>query len=339
MYILTVADDLTGALEVGAIFASQGIDAKVSFATGQDASAVILDIETRHLSPAAAESKSFDSAVANVPLIYKKTDSTLRGNIGPEFQGLARAYGNPRIAYVPAYPRMGRTVRAGCLYVNGVSVHETAFGRDALNPVPGCRILDLLGSDIDCEIFDGETDWDVDQAAEHILAGTRYRIVAGPAAIAEALARRINVPRESVSRLPEVRRCLVVNGSRHQTSIEQINNALASHCIGLDDSAPWQLVRSVDGETGDANDFARATARTVRSMLTKGSYDALMVFGGDTAYSIVTELGCSTLKPLGEVIPGVACTMAAGSTLITKAGGFGGIDVVRQIQLGLNGVQ
>ena len=301
------------------MFARHGISVMVSFSVTTGTRALVIDTETRHLSPALAEEKISECAVPDAEMIYKKTDSTLRGNIGAELRALANAYTGGRIAYVPAYPKLGRTVRDGCLHVDGVRVHETQFARDALNPVKDCFIRRLLDGNLPCDIFDGETDADIDRAAERILSDRRYRIVAGPAAIADSLARRLNIARVPAPVLPRVGSCLVVNGSRHQASIAQIERAKANEWISTADSARWRFLPAISGSA-------------VRTVLDKQRYDAIMIFGGDTAFSIVEALGIPVLRPLGEVVPGVPCATADDLTFITKAGGFGSSDVIREIQ-------
>src|ERR1043166_8822965 len=112
-----LADDLTGALEIGAKFAAAGISAAVSttLAWDQDATALVIDTETRHEKPseAAAIVHRLAREAGDFRLLYKKTDSTLRGNIGAELSAMAEAFPGARVTYVPAYPLMGRTVRNG----------------------------------------------------------------------------------------------------------------------------------------------------------------------------------------------------------------------------------
>ncbi len=68
-------------------------------------------------------------------------------------------------------------------------------------------------------------------------------------------------------------------------------------------------------------------------------FDAVAVFGGDTAFAILQASSGPPLHPLGEVLPGVPLSRigAAGSGrhnrglerfLITKAGGFGPVDLL-----------
>ncbi len=167
--ILGFADDLTGALEAGAKFAERGMRTAVTARTADCAGyeAAVLDTETRHLKREEAEAVLAAMAGEKAEAIYKKTDSTLRGHIGAELRALARVYG-ARVAYIPAYPAMGRTVRRGQLHVDGVPVHMTEFGRDGLNPVTSSSVAEALGAGFECEVYEGETDEDVAAAvAEH----------------------------------------------------------------------------------------------------------------------------------------------------------------------------
>src|SRR5690242_19784565 len=82
--IASLADDLTGALEIGAKFAAAGIAAAVSteLAWDRNVTACVIDTETRHSAPEGAAKivQRLAREADGVRLIYKKTDSTLRGN-------------------------------------------------------------------------------------------------------------------------------------------------------------------------------------------------------------------------------------------------------------------
>jgi uncharacterized protein YgbK (DUF1537 family) len=80
-------------------------------------------------------------------------------------------------------------------------------------------------------------------------------------------------------------------------------------------------------------------------LLTEFPFDALIVFGGDTAYTIVDALGNPALQMIGEVVEGIpVCKIEAaelGSTLgardrdlylVTKAGSFGQPEVLSDIR-------
>ena len=73
--------------------------------------------------------------------------------------------------------------------------------------------------------------------------------------------------------------------------------------------------------------------------------DAILVFGGDTAFAVVAELGFPRLMPVREIVPGVPVTRIGAAQLrhvlpgrerdlflITKAGGFGRESVVSDVR-------
>ena len=63
-------------------------------------------------------------------LIYKKTDSALRGHVVAELSTLMEATGYQRAVYLPANPSKGRFIHNGIYYINHVPIHETAFSYD-----------------------------------------------------------------------------------------------------------------------------------------------------------------------------------------------------------------
>jgi len=336
--VLAIADDLTGALEAGAKFACRGMAAAVSARLefdGGDADVVVIDSETRHLAP--AEAAAIVGGIASdrlVPLgrklIYKKTDSTLRGNIRAELDALREALPGSRVAYVPAYPALGRTVKDGILLVEGVPLAETAFACDRLNPIRDSRVASVAGPGV--EIFNGVTNADIGAAADRILAAPLFRVVAGPAAIAEALAERMG--RAVQVRWPKAGCCLIVNGSRHPQSARQVRHAVERGTIG----EKWRLFTEMPMGAVDPVEFAAEVGRRVRHELDRRLPAALMVFGGDTAFGILQALGLPTLFPIGEVLPGVPVSRVEGRPLylITKAGGFGDLDEIDRIRVELS---
>jgi D-threonate/D-erythronate kinase len=335
--VLAIADDLTGALEVGALFAAAGMRSVVTTGAmdGFDDPVIVIDTETRHARPGEAEAIVKSRAAGWSSLVYKKADSTLRGNIGPELRALQGLYGGP-IAYVPAYPEMGRTVVDGSVYVDGVPLADTWFARDPLNPVRDGRLLSLLDPECDCVVFDGQDRDDVIRAAQTILTSGAFRIVAGPAAIAGALAASLGVP--SAIAWPVVRSCLIVSGSRHEASRRQIQSALENRAISTDDDAPWRLFQREIPHGTDPIEAGKETGRQVLRLLSERDFDSVLVFGGDTAYGILESFGLPPLRPIGEILPGVPVSSIEGrrEVLVTKAGGFGTPDVVARLRSKFN---
>ncbi|SAK44585.1 four-carbon acid sugar kinase family protein [Caballeronia ptereochthonis] len=127
--LLIVADDLSGAADCAIAFAADGRKTVVALdASAPDESAVVIaaDTDTRRLAPAEAATRTANAWQAlRAPgrRLYKKIDSTLRGNWSAEVAALA-ALAGPAIV-TPAFPATGRTVRGGRVIVRGVPLEET----------------------------------------------------------------------------------------------------------------------------------------------------------------------------------------------------------------------
>jgi uncharacterized protein YgbK (DUF1537 family) len=79
--------------------------------------------------------------------LYKKIDSTLRGQIRAEIHAALDAWSPEAVAVVcPAFPAAGRTIANGNLRVNGVDVAKTAVATDPVTPVTESHIPTMLGA-------------------------------------------------------------------------------------------------------------------------------------------------------------------------------------------------
>ena len=380
--ILLLADDLTGALEVGSKFAAAGVTSQVrtgpSLVPGDlhhAAGAFVVDTETRHTGATEAARCVHDLAqiarAEDFTCIFKKTDSTLRGNIGAELEALVEAYSGSPLLYVPAYPQMRRTVKNGSLYVDGVPVGVTGFASDPLNPVTESHIPTLLAAQCKLRlrsttvadviysepwsitICDGETDAEVEAAARAFATSPVFRLAAGPSGFATHLARLVDLPGHPPSAMPNIGNALIVNGSLHKVSLQQTEQAKRNGFRFIDagtipttlHDGEW-IILEPGSTTGMAPlDFAKCLAQAVCLLLARFPIDALVVFGGDTAYAIVEALGNPPLHPLGEVMEGIPLSTIAKDHLspyighrerdlcvVTKAGGFGSPDVLASIR-------
>lgn len=334
-WILALADDLTGALETGAKFAANGLSVSVTTNASVEpvqSTVQVIDTETRHMRAVDAQravKRLAEQAARQHPsLVYKKTDSTLRGNIAAELKGLLEGFPDRELVFAPAYPAMGRIVRDGQLLIHGVAVCKTEFGSDILNPVVESDVRKILG-DLPALVLDGATDDDVLAAARLVLASKPSAIAAGPAALAGALAvawnGRANLG-PPVFQFPNVRHCLVVNGSMHSASKAQVEAAKSSGCFGKH----WCCFDETIG--GEGVERARRTGLRVFELRQEHCFDAIIVFGGDTAYGIHCAFGSPPFQPYGEIVPGVPVSAAGGMTWITKAGGFGPPEILGEIR-------
>lgn len=128
MDILIVADDLSGAADCAIAFARTGQRAVVALQPSAPEADVILsvDADTRRLPAAEAVRRTrevYEGARRQGQKLYKKIDSTLRGNWAAEVAALRQPAGMAIVAC--AYPAMGRTVRGAQVYVDGRALADT----------------------------------------------------------------------------------------------------------------------------------------------------------------------------------------------------------------------
>ncbi len=152
--IAVIADDLTGACDTGIAFRRAGPATDVLLASGDnrwadtDADVVVYDTESRHSMPAIAAKRTAVAARhaldAGAALLYKKLDSTLRGNPPAELSALLAATGAAGVLLAPAYPAQGRATIAGRVMVHGIPLDRTGVAIDPRAPVHSADIRRLL---------------------------------------------------------------------------------------------------------------------------------------------------------------------------------------------------
>jgi uncharacterized protein YgbK (DUF1537 family) len=152
--ILVIADDFTGANATGALLKEKGFNS-ISFLSYQgiidgsiDKDVFCINTDTR-----AQDSNYAYEIVKNtasqfrgkVELISKRIDSTLRGNIGAEIDGvldgLKQGY---KAIVVAAYPSSGRISVGGYLLVDSVPLQKTGVSKDPKTPVKSSKIIDII---------------------------------------------------------------------------------------------------------------------------------------------------------------------------------------------------
>ncbi len=259
-----IADDLTGANDTGVQFARQGARTIVPLdwhdlaSLGRHADVLVLCTNSRGLPPGAAAQRAKLAAQAlrkaRVAAIYKKIDSTFRGNVGAELDAVLDVYPAHLTILAPSFPPAGRAVVNGTLLVNGVPVHRTAIGRDPVAPVRQSHLPTLLRAQsrrsihhLPLEILrarwpraarvirswqpthgalavaDAATAADLRRLARLIALEGLLGVAVGSAGLAAALSVALPWGRRPLRRLPSVEHpILLVVGSPNPTSLAQI---------------------------------------------------------------------------------------------------------------------
>lgn len=149
-----IADDYTGAADTGVQFAKKGLktsivrDPKRMGEIAERVDVLVIDTESRadpaEVAHAKVASASEEFKKAGVGLMYKKIDSTLRGNIGVELDAALDALNVSAAILCPAYPKTGRTTVRGWHYVNNVLIEDTELADDPESPVKESHIPTLI---------------------------------------------------------------------------------------------------------------------------------------------------------------------------------------------------
>ncbi|WP_276254309.1 four-carbon acid sugar kinase family protein [Halomontanus rarus] len=157
MNALIVADDLTGAMDTGHQFAAGGLETIVRVdarsvddddapspadlnADRRTPTVVAVTTETRYADVATARERvarvasTAESDDSEITVVYKKIDSTLRGNVVAELEATVDATGAALAVVAPAFPAAGRATRDGIHTVDGVPLSETEYADDENGP-------------------------------------------------------------------------------------------------------------------------------------------------------------------------------------------------------------
>lgn len=221
--LLIIADDFTGALDTGVQFAKRGIRTQV-FTTHEieeadlkpETEVLVVDTESRPMDKKRAYQAVYAiaswAAKREIPMIFKKIDSALRGNVGMELQAVADTEPAHTLFFLPGYPRMNRITRNGIQYIEDKLLEDSVFGKDPFEPVTRSYIPDIIGQESDisvacitekepvssvkisqtrvvvCDIANTE---DIDRRLDELSDLGRMRMLAGCAGLAERLVEKL----------------------------------------------------------------------------------------------------------------------------------------------------
>lgn len=163
--LAVITDDFTGASEIGGVALEQGYRTIIETrnVSRGDAEVLVVATNMRSLDPESAREKSrllTGQLLSLEPdLIFKKVDSVLRGNIGPELAAQMRVEGKPRALLVPANPSRRRIIVNGIYYVDDVPIAESGFAGNYDFGSSTSRVVDILkdrGADEAFSLSQGE---------------------------------------------------------------------------------------------------------------------------------------------------------------------------------------
>jgi 4-hydroxythreonine-4-phosphate dehydrogenase len=370
MSLLILADDLTGTADTAARCFQAGMPASIFLhppRSFSDDGAVALTSDSRHLPPAqAARALQQLLSQSDMPAdatIYKKIDSTLRGNIGAELAAVLETLSLDCALICPAFPAQDRGLRdgylvhadtpAGSVYLPSILAAQTdlRIGCLALSDVRSGPAH--LASRMRVELFSGTRlligDALTEVDLECLLAATRLAapaaLLCGSAGLAGVLARGMAVESEEErpgrqDAIVACDRALVVVGSGSAMARRQID-ALASEPDVADVELTADLSREGLFDTiggchcllhlpapAPGSRLDGPKARELAAMLAQAAVQAMARLRPDALVLVGGDTALHVLQALKVEKMAVRRELAPGIPLLQSAAGSGELPVV-----------
>jgi 4-hydroxythreonine-4-phosphate dehydrogenase len=372
--LLILADDLSGAADCAIACIGPGLSAAVVFGNREHdpASEVLsIDCDTRHLAPAAAAERVARLLHRYTPdrelLLFKKIDSTLRGNVAAELAAILEVrrkmhFGNGRIIAVlaPAFPASGRTTVDGNQLVHGRLLHESDTWKYQPSACPtyipsmlaaagmqsaviGLSLvrseeailrltMKTLAASADVLVCDAETDEDLRAIAHASFALGRETIWAGSAGLAYHLPQAAGLHGEIVPVEPlrfAAGPTLIVIGSMSSIALEQVEVLRHASNVRSVSIAPRALL------SGPQSPYAEELAATLRA-----GQDVLVTLEAGERFDPTEGLLLSAafgtmMAPIADAVGALIASGGETARSILASWGVTGLRMIDELEPGL----
>lgn len=381
--MIVIADDITGAAEMAGIAFSRGHQVRLlclelGGSEGQmplgfsgslccdDVAAnetLIIATDTRSMSEAEATAETHrlvahfcdqgQSGRADRPfpfltphssfLLFKKTDSALRGHVVTELSALIEATGYRRAIWVPANPSKGRIIRKGIYYVNGTPINQTDFSFDPEFPAHTAILTDRFPDAAVHGIImpDAETIEDIRRTVRQYDDG--QTLFAGAADLYTVLL-DIKAPQRLSPSAPlrTPSSMLILCGSTQSKPLDigiPVTEMPLDIYDGSSDIEAWassatstylqsqSLIITIPYHHRTGREAAvhlrQMTALLTARLIVARQPEELVVEGGASAFALLQRLGWTELTIVGQLAPGVVRMRADNGVLVTlKPGSY-----------------
>jgi D-threonate/D-erythronate kinase len=360
--MFALSDDVTGSVALAAECRTTGLPASVQPWDGEPpknwTGALVTDTQSR-LAPAQVAAARVGHALdvawqssRRQARVYKRFDSGLRGHVGTELSAVVEAVDQPCVI-ASAAPRLGVTVRDGYQLLDGIPVHETAYGTDPAGPVTAylpsilrgpavvlplsvVRGPELLTRLADATarfryvVCDGEREQDLAATASAVARLTAPVVAAGTYGFGAAAARSV-----MAGGSPGV---LAVVGSVRRASLAQARHAQAAGAqlvplpptVGAEPDPTIVvdvvghlragrdvvLCGSLDARAVEWDTFAAARLAAAVTLVCDSVTPAgLILVGGETGAAVMSATGIRRCHVVTEPWPAAALLVAEGGQL------------------------
>jgi uncharacterized protein YgbK (DUF1537 family) len=352
---LLIADDLTGVCDTGVQFVRRGLSCEVQFdlSTNRSSRADVVAYNTNSRNDNLSDSRRKIEAIAeryagrDTGLLFKKIDSTMRGNVGEEIAAALEHFQCESAIIAPAYPAMLRTIQGGVLEWTDCSgaeridipqmlVRQGMASEQIVSIKPEGQNPATLAFTLNTDIANGAKLIVVDSVSQDnlrtlVAAGTKLgrRILwVGSAGLGIALAHHLRKT-EVKQTMPQTQDASVVFciGSTHPVTVRQKAMLMAaSDAVEIEaESKNIKIARQTVREKRYLVviiERDKATEFSVREVFCclEGLQLAGIVFtGGDTGMLVCKVLGAHTIQLRDEIVPGLPWGTLRGGELFAVA--------------------
>jgi uncharacterized protein YgbK (DUF1537 family) len=350
-----IADDLTGACDAAVQFGTRGYRTRVCIsadADGADANVIAVTTESRDCSVEDARARLAEAASRlarrSVRILFKKIDSTLRGNLGQEIVAAMELFECDVAVLCPAFPALNRVVEEGRLLVGGENfepVDVVALLRKHgleksvhLRPV---AIRGAISAGAHALCLDAASDQDLDQIAAEALAMDGRILWVGSGGLAAALARTLPAQTATGRAALAEGPVLFCIGSDHAVTAGQQETLIANRSVRM---LPWeQASRERIAEALDRGQHVclriprdQTHCDKIRELIRGAPAAVVFVSGGDTASLVCQAMEVRYIDLYHEIVPGIPYGIFGGGgfdgiAVATKSGGFGSVNALIQV--------
>jgi uncharacterized protein YgbK (DUF1537 family) len=303
--LIIIADDLSSATDCSVQLAQKGYETSVYInppetLENSDGDILVVDTNSRRMGAEKAYQQVLNVAEMiskiRVNRVYKTIDSTLRGNLGAEIDGLMDILQFDFALIAPAFPFYGRTTINGVHYLHGIPISETEIGSDPNSPVLKNKISELLllqsarksglidlellyrgkaqvydrlgkmmNSGVELVIFDTKNESDLAGIVQ-MFKDSKYRILwSGSTGLSRYLdilvddTFRINLGKPQYRKGPK----LIISGSASEITKNQIASLSSYPNSELVEMSPFRIVA---GENSQLDEIGRCLDRVISGL-------------------------------------------------------------------------
>jgi len=347
--IAVIADDITGAAEIAGVGLSFGMRVALVFdikGSLPEVDLLVYATDTRSLTANAAVEETNrvirQLKGAGCDIIFKKTDSALRGHVVAELEAILQEAALSRAIYVPENPSKGRIVRDGIYYIDEIPLDRTGFAHDPEYPafsadvrkrLPG--ITEVISSDSKIGkkgIFAGNAENKADIEA-YLACKDSRTLFAGGADLFSAYLGKSGWKQKELPRFEGlgVKDAILICGSTVQHNLTDLEYFKRKNVTFMTmPQAVFDLKTNPQGwfiALNEVYELHHSIAISVGHPIRKGAKyalrlrnimalaasslvdtrlpDELIIEGGATAFAVLKALGWNCFRITDEIAPGV----------------------------------